>query len=124
MSYFEKGYDIAPGAYRFTLNVNGDFFNVGTYEVREHEGILQPVFHAKDLKALPLKEDVLKKLVQLDDNDEVFPLSSKVEGANTDVHANEMKIDISIPQILVADDGEWVDIASQICGTMVKQALL
>ena len=111
-SFFEKGYDLAPGAYRFKLFVNGEQHSASTYEVREYQGTLQPVWHVKDLKLLPLKDDVLKLFAEMDDNDEVFPIFDKIEGVKVVVDTQEMKLELSVPQIHLHDDS-WVDIASE-----------
>lgn len=113
MSFFEKGYNLPPGIYRFTVYINGDHFTVGNYEVRDYNNMLQPVLRVKDLRTLPLKDEVLKQFIELDDDEVVFPISSKIEGVNVVVNTQDMKLEMSIPQIHLEDDAGWVDIASE-----------
>ena len=113
MSFIEKGYNLPPGVYRFELRINGDHFANANYEVRDYDGALEPVLRVKEIRALPLKDEVLKQFVDMDENAEVFPISSKIEGVRFTVNSQEMKLEMSIPQIHVAENDGWVDIASE-----------
>ena len=112
MSFFERGYEIGPGTYQFTVELNGDRFKIGNYEIREFQGGLEPVLRVKDILALPLKEDVLAKFKGMSDNEEIFPLSLKIKDARASVDTQDMRIEISIPQIYLAHDSGWVDVTS------------
>ena len=113
-SFFQKGFDIVPGSYRFTLNVNGERHRVGTYELREYGNKLELVFQKKDIIDLPLKEKVIKDNFDgLNSDSEIFPISSKLEGVVTTVDTQTMSIDISIPQIYLREDDGWVDVAPE-----------
>lgn len=110
LDFFEQGFDISPGNYRFNVHINGDWLKAATYEIRELDGTLQPVFRVQDVKGWPLKEEVLVRLKDMPDTKEIFPVSSLIEGVRTKVDSADMKIQISIPQIHLADNSGWVDV--------------
>lgn len=113
-TYFEKGFDITPGTYLFTIQVNGEPHKNGTYEVRENHGKLDIVFRVRDIRNLPLKDEVIQKYFgELKPNTEVFPISSQLEGVITSLDTNNMTINLSIPQIYLKEDDGWVDVASE-----------
>ena len=110
ISYFEKGFDLAPGIYRFKLNVNGIYNKYENIELRENSNSLEPVFRVKDIKSLALKPELLDELGKLDPNEEIFPLSSELKEARVTFDSASMTMDISIPQIYMADSDGWVDV--------------
>lgn len=110
MTFFQKGYDIMPGAYSMNLQLNGVFFKDGKYELRESNGTLVPVFRVKDVRSWPLKDEVLKQFAGMDDEEELFPLSQHLKEVRTSLNTELMTLDISIPQIYLADNDGWVDV--------------
>ena len=113
-SFFEKGFDIAPGSYRFSLKVNGEAHRTGVYEVREHQDQLELVLRVKDIVDLPLKDEVLAEhFAEMSPDTIIFPVSSKLEGAMVSVDAKTMTVNLSIPQIYLKEDDGWVDVAPE-----------
>lgn len=113
-TFFEKGFDIAPGSYQFTLKLNGEHWRKGKYEVRENGDSLDLAMQVKDIYDLPLKKEVLEEhFSNLAPETVIFPLSSKLEGATASIDTKEMVINISIPQIFLIEDDGWVDVAPQ-----------
>lgn len=110
ISYFEKGFDLAPGTYRFKVNVNGIYHGYENIELRENNGSLEPVFRVKDIKSLALKPELLDEFGKLDPKKEIFPLSSKLNEARATFDSASMTLDISIPQIYLASSDGWVDV--------------
>ena len=110
MSFVEKGYGVPPGVYQFEIYVNGELVKVSSYEVREVEGILYPVFSREEIMALPLKKEIQDKFERMPRSQEVFPLDQYIDGVQTKVDSNDMKIEVSIPQIYLADNEGWVDV--------------
>ena len=113
ISYFEKGYDVLPGVHRVTVNYNGELHKTGSYEFREFQGRLEPVFKVSDLKYFSLKPEVLNKFSNLPSTAEVFPLFKYIEGAKTEFDSSEQILDVRVPQIFLVENSGWVDIAPQ-----------
>lgn len=109
-SYFQKGYDIAPGTYRWVIEVNGQYVKSENVEIREIDGKLEPVFKVKDLRQFPFKEEVLESFAEMDADALVTPVYKYVEGVTTNLDAQQMKLEISVPQIHLADNQGWVDV--------------
>ena len=109
-SYFEKGFDLIPGVYRFSLKVNGSYSRNENFELKEINGKLEPIFLVKDILSLPLKDEILLKFKELDPKAPVFPLSSKLKDVITSIDSEKMEIEVSIPQIYLADSQGWVDV--------------
>ena len=113
-SFIEKGFDIAAGFYQFTINVNGEHYRVGTYELKEFQNSLELALRAKDILDLPLKKEVIDEYFKhLESNEIVFPLANILHGVTTNIDTTKMVIDISIPQIYLEDKEGWVDVASE-----------
>lgn len=110
MSFFEKGYDILPGAYSLTLQLNGQFYQDSMYELRDVNGLLLPVFRVKDVRTWPLKDEVLKKFVDMADEKELVPLDQYINDVHTKIDSERMSIDVSIPQIHLAHNDGWIDV--------------
>lgn len=110
MTFFERGYDIPPGAYRVTLQLNGELYREGMYELREFNGSLVPVFHVKEVRNWPLKDEVLKQFAKMNDDDELFPIGKYIQDVQTSVNTEMMGVDVSIPQLYLAHNDGWVDV--------------
>lgn len=93
MTFFQKGYDILPGAYSMSLQLNGLFFKDGKYELRELNGTLAPVFRVKDVRNWPLKDEVLKQLAGMSDETELFPLSKHLKDVRAKINTEQMTLD-------------------------------
>lgn len=110
MAFFQKGYDILPGVYTINVHVNGIFSKDGSYELRDYKGSLVPVFRVKDLRNWPLKDEVIKKFADMEDEAELLPISKYLKDVHTTINSEQMVVDVSIPQVYLADRDGWVDV--------------
>lgn len=111
LSFFEKGFDILPGVHKFQIYVNGDPKGNSNVEMREYQGKLEPVLKASHLRGWNIKPEVYDRILEDSKNRELFPLQDYIKGVKFELDTSEMILNIFIPQIFLAENDGWVDIA-------------
>src|SRR5471032_3318629 len=90
-----------PGTYRVEIFINGEFFESRSVEFVLAAGgkTLAPRLTVSDLKMMGVRTEGFSSLVLMPDSAEVTDLGSLVPDASTQLNFNQLRLNISVPQV-------------------------